>query len=480
MIRRLWYLALLSTLAIALAGFAAPGAQDKPPAGQLPAELQGAKIYQLPDETKPGEAVENPVIYKTLAYDEINFEHLVLKLSLSVKPVDRAATIRHIYFQDIRVNKVPVHIETFDSEFKVSKKDVVDLPAPLKCTIVFSDLESLAPVKEIVEQDKIRITGQSFIEVKLNAVEKVAMRAKQLVIPVNLNEEVPLNMFAGNPFLQMAAARVLDTLSDPSTAAGIKLAKDHLAKVSEDQTLASAARPGVYLLYCEYAYQDPKTGATEKFSQTGTAFVLSDDGKLLTTKRLVQPWKFDPQIAFLVSKYHLEFLPKENRLFAWPVDAALRGPDGQLNYTTAFSTDNQSLKTLKTTPDKMQNQDYQDPDSGERASVSIHAGGESDVALLQLTGSGFKPLSLADATTKVEPALKTALFGFPFGVSQAQADPQLLFVKATSEGSLVSLDRQLNPGESGAPLLAPDGKVVALADSGNQCIPIEVARTLIQ
>jgi len=480
MIRRLSNLTLLSILAISLVGFAPAGAQDNPPAAQLPAELHGAKVYQLPEETKPGEAVENPVIYKNLAYDEINFEHLVLKLFLSVKPVDRAATILRIYFQDIRVNKVPVHIETFESEFKVSKKDVVDLPAPLRCTIVFSDLESLAPVKEIVEQDKIRITGQSFLEVKLNAVEKVAMRAKQLVIPVNLNEEVPLNMFAGNPFLQMAAARVLDTLADPSTAAGIQLAKDHLAKVSEDQTLASAARPGVYLLYCEYAYQDPKTGATEKFSQTGTGFALSEDGKLLTTKRLVQPWKFDPQIAFLVTKYQLEFLPKEYRLFAWPASAVLRGPDGQLNYPAAFNTDNQSLKTLKTTPDKMQDQDYQDPDSGEHASVSVHAAGESDVALLQLTGSGFKPLGFADAATKVDPTLKTALFGFPFGVSQAQADPQLLFVKATPEGSLVSLDRQLNPGESGAPLLGPDGKVVALADSGNQCIPIEVARTLIQ
>jgi hypothetical protein len=480
MIRRLWCLALLAALATHLANSSTASAQEKPPAGQLPAELRGAKIYQLPEETKPGEAMENPVVYKNLAYDEINFEHLALKLFLSVEPVDRAATVRRIYFQDIRVNKVPVHIETFDSEFKVSKKDVVDLPAPLKCAIVFSDLDSLAPVKEIIEQDKIRITGQSFIEVKLTTAEKLALRTKQLVIPVNLNEEVPLNMFAGNPLLQMAAVRVLDTLSDPRTAAGLKLAKEHLAKVSEEETLASAARLGLYLLYCEYAFQDPKTMATERFSQTGTGFILSEDGKLLTTKRLVQPWKFDPQIAFLVSRYHLEPLARDYRLFAWPVDAPLLGPDGRLNYPAAFGTDNQSLKILKTTPDQMQKQDYQDPDSGERASLSIHEGGESDVALLQLAGTGFKPLAVADATAKVGPALKTALFGFPFGLSQAQVNPQLMFVKATPEGSLISLERPLNPGESGAPLLTPEGKVVALADSANQCIPIEVARMLTQ
>lgn len=479
MIRRLPGFALLTALATTLASPAAPR-QENPPAGQLPAELRGAKIYQIPEETKPGEAMENPVVYKNLAYDEINFEHLVLKLFLSVKPVDRNATIRSIYFQDIRVNKVPVHIETFDSEFKVSKKDVVDLPAPLKCTILFSDLDSLAPVKEIVEKDKIRITGQSLIEIKLNTAEKIAVRAKKLVIPVNLNEEVPLNMFAGNPLLQMAAVRVLDTLSDPTTAAAIKLAKDHLAKVSEDQTLASAARPGLYLLYCEYVFQDPKTGATENFSQTGTGFILSEDGKLLTTKRLVQPWKFDPQIAFLASRYHLELSSQGYRLLAWPVDAPLNGPDGRLNFPAAFSTENQSLKILKTTPDQMRKQDYQDPDSGERASLSIHEGGESDVALLQLSGTSFKPLAVAEATVKVGPELKTALFGFPFGLSQAQASPQLISVKATPEGPLISLERPLNPGESGAPLLTPEGKVIALAESANQCIPIEVARTLVQ
>ena len=42
------------------------------------------------------------------------------------------------------------------------------------------------------------------------------------------------------------------------------------------------------------------------------------------------------------------------------------------------------------------------------------------------------------------------------------------------------MDHSLNPGEAGAPLLTPDGKVVAIAVGRNQCIPIQVARKLIQ
>lgn len=457
-----------------------PAQKAEEDTGQLPSELRGAKIYKIPDETKPGEAVENPVIFKNLSYQDISFERLALNLFLSIKPVERAATIRKVYFQNIRVNGIPVHIETFDQEFKLSKKDVVEVPAPLLCTIAFNELESLAPVKEVVSQDKIRVTGQSFVEVKLNAVEKIALRTKRLVLPVTLNEEVPLQMFSGNPFLQMAAARILDTLSDPSTAAGIALAKEHLAKVNEDRTVESAARPAVYLLYCEYALKNPKTQATEKFSQSGTGFLVTADGKLLTAKRVVQPWKFDPQVAFLAGRYNLELDPNSYRLFAWPSGSRVISPEGQLDFQSALSTEKQTLKLLKTAADKTEKRDYQDPDSEEKAQLSLHAPGESDLAVLELVGVNSQPLAFADPNVKVSPELKTTLFGFPFGLSQALANPRPTAVKAEMQDPLIKLDHHFNAGEPGAPLLAPDGKVLAVAGGTDECIPIEKVRSLIQ
>jgi S1-C subfamily serine protease len=458
---------------------AASGQQDTPP-GQLPSELRGAKIYRLPEHTKPGQAAEDPVIYKNLSYKDINFERLLLDLYVGIKPVDRAATVRRIYFQNVRVNRIPVHIETFDQEFSLSKKDATDLPAPLKCSIVFSDLDSLIPVKETVELDKLQITGQSFIEVKLSAVERLAMRTKQLVIPVEVKEEVPLNMFVGSPLLRLGASTILETLADPSTAAGLRLAKDRLARQSEGETLSALVRPALYLLYCEYGLVDPKTQAAEKFSQSGTGFVVSADGKLLTAKRVVEPWKFDPQVAFLQARYHLELDPKSYRLYAWPVGAQVQLPSGQLDFQAASSTETQTLKVLKTAPDQKQNQEYRDPESGEQATLSLNKGGEYDIAVLQLVGANFQPLALADSASPPGPDLSTALFSFPFGLSQAQANPQLLFVKASWGESVINLENSLNPGESGAPLLTPEGKVLAFADAENQCVSIGTARTLLQ
>ena len=169
--------------------------EKKQQATELPAELRGAKIYKLPEEGEKGALEGSPVLYRKLAYKDINLQRLVLDMWVGIKPFNKSVTIRRIYFQDVRANGMPVQVEPFAKEFKTSKKEEVDLPAPLQCTITFSDLESLVPIQKMIDSDKITITGESFIEVKLGTLQKIAVRAKRLVIPVQLNEEIPLEMF---------------------------------------------------------------------------------------------------------------------------------------------------------------------------------------------------------------------------------------------------------------------------------------------
>src|SRR5208282_5805108 len=453
-------------------------AQQTEPTGQMPEALRGAKIYQLP--TKGGQPAPNPGVYKNLSYRDINSERLLLNLSVSIQPVDRAATVERMYFQNVAVNGIPVHIETFDQEFKLSNKEPVDLPAPLQCAIIFSDLDSMQPVRDLVDKDKIQITGQSFIEVKLNSLEKLALRAKQVVIPVTLNEQVPLNFFQNNPpLLRMAAETLLATLANPTSAAAINMAKEHLAKMHLDETVGGKAKSALYLLYTEYRVRDPKSAASEQFSQSGTGFVVSADGKLLTTQRVIAPWKFDPQVDFLIEHQHLELDKNSVKTYAWPAGAQVTAADGQPNIQSALSTEKQSVKILQTPPDEMVQQDYQDPDSGEKATLHLHAEGLSDLAVLQLTGKGFQPLLLPDPAASPAANPKLVLCSYPFGISQPQIAPRLLSVPVTLDGSTLKMEHKADPGESGAPLLDAEGKVVAMATSANQCIPIQAAQKLI-
>jgi hypothetical protein len=146
----------------------------------------------------------------------------------------------------------------------------------------------------------------------------------------------------------------------------------------------------------------------------------------------------------------------------------------------AASSEKGTLKLLKTAPDRVQKKDYQDPDSGERATLELEAEGENNLALLQLAGANFKPLAFADSVSQTGEAAPKALFGFPFGLSQPQADPRAVDVQATTENGAVTLERLLNPGEAGAPLLTAEGKVLAIASGAKQCVSIQAARKLIQ
>jgi len=452
-------------------------ARQAEPIAQMPEAIRGAKIYQLP--TKGGQPAPNPAVYKSLSFRDINFDRLLLGLSVSIKPVDRSATVQRMYFQDVAINGIPVHIDTFDQEFKLSTKESVDLPAPLSCSITFADLDSMQPVRDLVDKDKIEITGQSFIEIKLNSIEKLALRAKQVVIPVSLKEQVPLNFFQGNPLLHMTADKVLDTLADPKSAAAVNMAKQHLAKLRLDKDLGGKVNSAVYLLCTEYLIRDPKSNASELFSQVGTGFLVSADGKMLTAKRVIQPWKFDPQVDFLIEHQHLELDPKSVKTYAWPAGAQVTGADGQRNYQSALGTEQHSLKILSSPPDEMVPQDYQDPDSGEKGTLHLHAEGTANLTLLQITGSNLQPLPLMDPAATLAAAPKLVLCSYPFGFSQPQIAPRLLSVQVNVKGGALQMDHKADPGDPGAPLLDPDGKVAALAVAADQCISIQVARKLI-
>ena len=452
-------------------------ARQAEPIAQMPEAIRGAKIYQLP--TKGGQPAPNPAVYKSLSFRDINFDRLLLGLSVSIKPVDRSATVQRMYFQDVAINGIPVHIDTFDQEFKLSTKESVDLPAPLSCSITFADLDSMQPVRDLVDKDKIEITGQSFIEIKLNSIEKLALRAKQVVIPVSLKEQVPLNFFQGNPLLHMTADKVLDTLADPKSAAAVNMAKQHLAKLRLDKDLGGKVNSAVYLLCTEYLIRDPKSNASELFSQVGTGFLVSADGKMLTAKRVIQPWKFDPQVDFLIEHQHLELDPKSVKTYAWPAGSKVVGLDGQPDFGAALSTEKQTLKVLPLPPDETVERDFLDPDSETKATLHLHAEGASDLALLQITGTGLKPLPLADPAFNLAAGSKLVLCSYPFGSSQPQITPHLLSVQVSSQGGTIIIDHKIDPGETGAPLLSADGKVVALAASEHQIIPIQDARKLI-
>jgi len=227
--------------------------------------------------------------------------------------------------------------------------------------------------------------------------------------------------------------------------------------------------------------RDPATGQSQKFSQSGTAFAVSADGTLLTAKRVVQPWKFDPEIALLVARDHLEVDPARYQLAAWPAGARVLTTDGSPDLSSAFSTQAKTLELVKTADDQLQSRQIQDPDSGDKVTVKLATAGTDDTALIRITGANPQPVVTADTSGGQSGDNGDGfLFGFPFGMSRSQAEPAGNPVQVREAGELKTLNHQFDPGEAGAPLLSLGGKVVALCGAADECIPIVAALGAVQ
>jgi hypothetical protein len=441
---------------------------------EKPADLQGIKVYHLPEKASGN--LQGLAVVRSVAYREINLDRLALTVLMRMNAVDRPITVQKIYFQDLRANGIPVHIESYEGEFRLSKKEAVDLPAPLELSLVFAELESLEPVRRLVSQDVVHITGQIYIVCQLTTLEALVMRSRQVVVPVSLDQQVPMHMFAGEPMMQAAVLKLLDTLSSPYSMAAAALARQRQDRMSARRTLAAAAEGRLFLVYCGYSLRNSKTKDEEHFVQSGTGFLIQE-GMLLTAKRVVQPWKFDAQAAYLMSHAGFELEPKAYRLVAWPAGATVTTAAGELEMRGALSTDQHTLQVWKVPPDVMETRPY-DSGAGVQADVSIHTDGANDVALLKIAKQA--PAATPLLATAGEGLSSATLLGFPFGASKEQARLEQVKVDlgasdSTPSGLVLLTRRALGPGEAGAPLLTPEGKVMAVCGGPRTCVPIATA-----
>lgn len=120
--------------------------------------------------------------------------------------------------------------------------------------------------------------------------------------------------------------------------------------------------------------------------------------------------------------------------------------------------------------------------TGEKDQKSVEAkvvrtDAEKDLALLKVTEAGsFTALSMGKVEGLVE-TMRVTAFGYPFGPAMALAEGAEPAISVSTgaitslrkkEGRLevIQLDASLNPGNSGGPILDPEGRVIGIANAG--------------
>ncbi|MSR73904.1 MAG: serine protease [Planctomycetes bacterium] len=273
------------------------------------------------------------------------------------------------------------------------------------------------------------------------------------------------------------------------------LALDHRLAAVQSQSeiinvfrnIEERAAPCVFLLHCTFDYR--VVGGTPGDLETGTGwgsgFMISPDGHLVTNKHVLQPWKFDPDLASMLASKEIE-LVGPSRIYAWACGERCVSEAGVPLLSRAFSTTGpRKLRIAGFAPDALR--PIERDTLGRITEPPLHELDNNDLALLQLEGGPYPCLALA-APGRVRKLDRVMTLGYPRGqrgleCGIAQTSPSLGTVRKAED--TIHITASIIPGNSGGPLMDERGEVIGVvtriySETLGICLRADLVRDFLQ
>lgn len=259
-----------------------------------------------------------------------------------------------------------------------------------------------------------------------------------------------------------------------------------VVRANELQDLAERLDPALVLISVDYSLA--KAGDVRRFTGLGTGFFVSPDGRLVTSKHVVEPWKFlaDP-MRLLDDGYRLD--AGSVSYCAWPTGARVQGDHGEFVLEDSYCSQRGTLALLATCPDAWV-RGARTCNDGRRHAGRYHALNNCDLAVLAATvRAPVVTIPFADDAVKIRSLDSIVVLGFPRGtklleLGRAVSSPSAGTVSKTEDTIIVNAP--IYPGNSGGPVVNMRGQVIGVAarrelndDGLARCIRIRHARALL-
>jgi hypothetical protein len=433
----------------------------------VPEESQGALAPSAPP------SVDAQLEKMTVA--DLGRDHLRLALSLALLSRNDL-TVRQITFENLRVNGIPFYAAPLTDRLQLPAKQRFEMPQPLQLTLYYRDTDSLKPLTELVEQSKAHVEGTLYLDVELRALQKFFLMTGKAHVPVSFAMDVPVEI-PGGALARSGAVRVL-------AAADIALQS---AKDKADSILNVGLRwrgqlsreyaPAMLLAQTRFMLSGPHAEQVV-FACTGPGFRVAPR-KFILLKELVEPWKFDPEMAAAIKDDHFKVAPGSNDLLVWSADQP-PGKDGALPDALARKSQDQ-IRVVTEPPD--------DEDTvlvpraeGHPKKVRVHRReSAANLVLLEFTSavSGSTSKGMQSSATDQKASWESvAVYRFPGGTERKQLHPDLIFVPVTKENARLKLAASVDGSAWGAPLISPQGLIGVLQSESSGLTWEDIQRAL--
>jgi hypothetical protein len=410
------------------------------------------------------------IALENVSLDSINSERVQLTASVSVAS-SRSVTLREATFGQLHINGIPFYAAPISDRLILVPNQKVMPSKPLLLTVYFRDLSSLKPLRSLVADSKVSVTGMAYANLDLNVAAKLLLFTSHPRVPVRVDSSVELRI-PGGAAAKFAALAMIDHAQAGLDRAGPALQAGAQFFSQWKQQLWKEYAPALVLSRATYELKDSK-GKTFQFESTAMGFRVAGK-QVVLPKSLLQPWKFDPYVAasmkedgsLKVSKYDL---------WLWPVNASLRDESGQLSSLHAWRLSAKQIRLL--TPTKDDTEHLLLPiEDGKTVKISVHRRqGPAALGLVEIIDPAVPAMNpvLADPDRSTPPST-LALFRFPEGTDAREARPDLLIVSSQQPAKGGKLDTLIDSTGWGSPLISQQGivgiittedSVVSIADA---------------
>jgi len=287
----------------------------------LPAGLSA----QTPPAADPGLATGvGQILVRSVRFTDVDTSRLRIAVDLTLTPT-RSLTVQDLRLSGLRFNGLPIFADPYTDPIPLVKGEPATLP-PLVVTVNFRDLKSVAPLRDMVSDQKAHVTGTVVADLKVSFLEKLALRSEHPRISQNFAQDVPI--VAGDSPMQrqalLAALSAVQMGLDASQSLGGSLG-GRIPGLESDWVagLADKAHDSLFEVESTYSLAD-KTN-TYPIAVDQIAFRLPS-GKLVTTSEASSPWQYDSEFLGKIKDGEAKLVPGGPDMHLMPAGPAAATP----------------------------------------------------------------------------------------------------------------------------------------------------------
>jgi len=422
---------------------------------RLLAQTGGSGQAAAPAVTAPLQGVATVNVNST-QIAEIDKTHVRIAVDLSVVPA-RTITLENVRLTGLRMNGLPVYAQPLAEPIELVKGKETALP-PLYITLQLRDLTTTKPLREMVENQSVHLSGEMVAGIKMSFLDKLATHTLHPRLGLPVVQDVPVS-FGSSPIARQAALGVL-TLVDLGMASSAE-AKKVIPGLESPwiKSLQEEAKADLITVETSFVLKQHEGAFPVVFDQLG--FRLGP-GLVVTTAESKAPWEYDADFLARIKSGEAKLEKKSFEIQLRPTGAPDDAPMLLTHKDFTFEDRGKSGKDplFVANPNPA-------PSEGGIAKISVHRRADPNALLVMVLkappAAGGFPAAPA-AILRQDTWEKVAIYRLNIDPTTGKPSVEVVQLPAHRDGEAIHLDESVDPTFFGSPILTPEGVIGIVQD----------------